>query len=360
MKNYDQRLKERVISDYLSGGGSYRQLQGKYDIDFRLIHQWVQDFKGIGRYWQGAVLTVGQHEPSRVVGLCCSLLGYSRQAYYQYQKQQEKEAFQAELIVQEVLHHRKLQKRIGGRKLYGMMESFLHQHAIGIGRDAFFDVLREYGLLVRIRRRKAQTTESDHPYRKYANLIKEFIPIAANHLWVCDITYIVIGDSFGYLSLITDAYSRKIVGFCLHKTLSAQGPILALKQALKNNPNTKGLIHRSDRGVQYCCHEYVEILQEKHIKISMTENGDPLENAIAERVNGILKTELLEERFHSFALAKEAIAIAVSTYNHLRPYNSIGNLTPFEAHSLNNGAQPKRLWKNYYQPKQKEVKMEIE
>ncbi|MCK6610948.1 MAG: IS3 family transposase [Bacteroidia bacterium] len=298
-----------------------------------------------------------QCEPNRVTGLCCSLLGYSRQAYYQFQKQQEKEAFQSELIVQEVLKHRKLQKRIGGRKLFGMMNSFLHQHAIGMGRDAFFDVLRAYGLLVRIRKRKAKTTDSNHPYRKYPNLIKEFIPIAPNQLWVCDITYIVMGDGFGYLSLITDAYSRKIVGFCLHKTLSAQGTIAALKQALKNNPNTKGLIHHSDRGVQYCCHEYVEILQSKHIKISMTENGDPLENAIAERVNGILKTELLKERFHSFAEAQEAIAIAISTYNHLRPHNSIGNLTPFEAHSLNRSVLPKRLWKNYYQPKQKEVVM---
>lgn len=303
-------------------------------------------------------MKVEQHEPNRVTGLCCSLLGYSRQAYYQFQKQQEREAFQSELIVQEVLRHRKLQKRIGGRKLFGMMNSFLHQHAIGMGRDAFFDVLRAYGLLVRIRKRKAKTTDSNHPYRKYPNLIKEFIPIAPNQLWVCDITYIVIGDGFGYLSLITDAYSRKIVGFCLHKTLSAQGTIAALKQALKNNPNTKGLIHHSDRGVQYCCHEYVEILQSKHIKISMTENGDPLENAIAERVNGILKTELLEESFLSFAQAQEAIAIAISTYNHLRPHNSIGNLTPFEAHSLNRSVLPKRLWKNYYQPKQKEVTME--
>jgi Transposase and inactivated derivatives len=304
-------------------------------------------------------LKVEQHEPDRVIGVCCSLLGYSRQAYYQYQKQQEKEAFEEELIVQEVLRHRRLQKRIGGRKLFGMMSNFLQQHAIGIGRDAFFSVLRKYGLLVRIRRRKAITTDSNHPYRKYPNLIKEFIPIAPNQLWVSDITYIVVGNGFGYLSLITDAFSRKIVGFCLHKTLSAQGTIEALKQALKNNPNSKGLIHHSDRGVQYCCYEYVEILQKNHIKISMTEKGDPLENAIAERVNGILKTELLEEAYSSFEQAKEGIAVAISTYNHLRPHNSIGDLTPFEAHSLNRSVLPKRLWKNYYQPKSKEVTMEV-
>lgn len=304
-------------------------------------------------------MRVEQQEPDRVTGLCCSLLGYSRQAYYQYQKQQEKEAFAEELIVQEVLRHRRLQKRIGGRKLFGMMSNFLHQHAIGLGRDVFFNVLREYGLLVRIRRRKVITTDSNHPYRKYPNLIKEFIPIAPNQLWVSDITYIVIGNGFGYLSLITDAFSGKIVGFCLHKTLSAQGTIQALKQALKNNPNSKGLIHHSDRGVQYCCHEYVEILQKNHIKISMTEKGDPLENPIAERVNGILKTELLEENYHSFEQAKEDVAVAISTYNHLRPHNSIGDLTPFEVHSLNGDIKPKRLWKNYYKPKSKEVEMDV-
>ena len=305
-------------------------------------------------------MRVEQHEPNRVTGLCCSLLGYSRQAYYQYQKQQEQEAFQEEIIVQEVLKHRKLQKRIGGRKLFGMMQVFFNQHGIGMGRDAFFSLLGNYSLLVRIRKRKAITTNSNHPYRKYPNLIKEFIPIAPNQLWVCDITYIVIGDGFGYLSLVTDAFSRKIVGFCLHKSLSAQGTIMALKQALKNNPNTKGLIHHSDRGVQYCCYEYVEILQKNNIKISMTENGDPLENAIAERVNGILKTELLEELFGSFKQAQEAIAIAISTYNHLRPHNSIGNITPFEAHSLNRPVTPKRLWKNYYQTKPKEVAVEMD
>jgi len=129
-------------------------------------------------------LKVEQHEPSRVTGLCCSLLGYSRQSYYQYQKQQQRDAFEEELIVQEVLVHRRLQKRIGGRKLFVMMNLFLKQHAIGMGRDAFFSLLRSNGLLVRIRKRKAITTDSNHPYRKYPNLIKEFIPIASNQLWV--------------------------------------------------------------------------------------------------------------------------------------------------------------------------------
>ena len=302
-------------------------------------------------------MRVEQQAPDRVTGLCCSLLGYSRQAYYQYQKQQEKASFQSELIVQEVLRHRRLQNRIGGRKLFKMMNNFLHQHANSMGRDAFFNVLREYGLLVRIRKRKAITTNSNHPYRKYPNLIKEFIPTGPNQLWVSDITYIIIGNEFGYLSLITDAFSRKIVGFCLHKTLSAQGTVLALKQALRNSPRLKWLIHHSDRGVQYCCHEYVGLLKKNQIRISMTENGDPRENSIAERVNGILKTELLEESFNSFNQAQEAIAVAISTYNHLRPHNSIEDFTPFEVLSLNGLLNPKRLWKNYYKLKQKEVIM---
>jgi transposase InsO family protein len=177
-------------------------------------------------------------------------------------------------------------------------------------------------------------------------LIKEFIPIAPNQLWVSDITYIVIGNGFGYLSLITDAFSRKIVGFCLHKTLSAQGTIQALKQALKNNPNAQGLIHHSDRGVQYCCYEYVEILQKNHIKISMTEKGDPLENPIAERVNGILKDELLEDVYNNFEAAQHGVAKAISVYNHLRPHSSISYKTPIEVHHSNEPVQ--RKWKNYY------------
>lgn len=166
-----------------------------------------------------------------------------------------------------------------------------------------------------------------------------------------------MADDFAYLSLITDAYSRKIVGFYLSKDLSANGPLMALKMALKSNANIRGLMHHSDRGVQYCCDAYVKLLQDKKIKISMTENGDPLENAIAERVNGILKQELLEEVFPDFETATNDIAIACSTYNHLRPHGSIDNLKPADAH-FHVGVISKR-WKNYYQVNKlrKEVEM---
>jgi putative transposase len=254
--------------------------------------------------------------------------------------------------VQEVLRIRKTQKRIGVRKLLIMMHVFMQQHLIEIGRDAFFELLRKQGLLVRKRKRtKPQTTFSNHWLRKYQNLAIGFIPHAPNQLWVSDITYIHLQDGFAYLSLITDAYSRKIVGFYLCEDLSARGCIMALKMALENNPVRDNLIHHSDRGLQYCSADYVKLLQDNNINISMTQNGDPLENALAERVNGILKDELLEVSYSSIAEAQQAVAIAISTYNHQRPHSSVDMLTPFIAHTKT--GELKKHWKNYY--KRKEV-----
>jgi transposase InsO family protein len=251
-----------------------------------------------------------------------------------------------------VLRYRNQQKRIGTRKLFGEMRGFLTAHCIQIGRDAMFELLGERGLLVKKRKRRGCiTTLSRHRYKKYPNIIRDFIPIAPNQLWVSDITYIHLTDTFAYLSLITDAYSRKIVGFYLSKDLSAHGSLKALKMALANNPDRSNLIHHSDRGVQYCCDEYVKLLEDKTIKISMTENGDPLENAIAERVNGILKQELLKEVYPGFEAAQKEVAIACSTYNHLRPHGSIDNLKPAEAHQ--GSGELKKRWKNYWQIKRK-------
>jgi putative transposase len=246
---------------------------------------------------------------------------------------------------------------MGTRKLLNEMEVFLSSHGFQIGRDAMFALLSERGLLITKRKRRGCiTTLSRHRFKKYPNIIRDFIPIAPNQLWVSDITYIHLSNSFAYLSLITDAYSRKIVGFYLSEDLSAKGALKALKMALENNPDRIKLIHHSDRGVQYCCDEYVKLLQDKKIKISMTENGDPLENAIAERVNGILKQELLEEVFPSLEKAQREVAIACSTYNHLRPHGSIDNLKPAEAH-LKSGILKKR-WKNYWKErKEREVIM---
>ena len=285
------------------------------------------------------------------------LLGYSRQSYYQGIKFIQQKAFESDIIIEEVLRYRKHQNRLGTRKLLSEMKFFLTAHCFQIGRDAMFNLLAERGLLVAKRKRRGCiTTLSKHRFKKYPNIIRDFIPIGSNQLWVSDITYIHLAEGFAYLSLITDAYSRKIVGFYLSKDLSAQGPLNALKMALENNPVRTGLIHHSDRGVQYCCDAYVKLLQDKQIKISMTENGDPLENAIAERVNGILKQELLEETFPNYETAQKKVAIACSTYNHLRPHGSIDNLKPAEAH-LQSGELKKR-WKNYWQiKKEKEAMM---
>ncbi len=197
------------------------------------------------------------------------MLGYSRQAYYQQKKQLEKESLQNDLLITQVLEIRKTQKRLGGRKLLFKLETFMNEHKISIGRDAFFDLLSDRCLLVRKRkRRKPITTFSEHWMRKYPNLIEGFYPTAPNQLWVSDITYIVVGEGFAYLSLITDAYSRKIVGFYLSVDLSAVGCIKALNMALRNNKGSLGrLIHHSDRGSQYCCSDYVGILNDNFTRI---------------------------------------------------------------------------------------------
>ena len=284
------------------------------------------------------------------------MLGYSRQAYYQHKQQIEKESLQYGILIDEVLEIRKTQKRLGCRKLIHKLEPFMAQHQIVIGRDAFFDLLSERNLLVRKRkRRKPITTFSDHWMRKYPNLIEGFYPTAPNQLWVSDITYIVVGNGFAYLSLITDAYSRKIVGFYLSKDLSAEGCIRALEMALDNNPVLGRLIHHSDRGSQYCCSDYVKILNDNFIKISMTQNGDPRENAIAERVNGILKDELLDKSHLNYKEAVRNVSIAISIYNHQRPHGSIDYLTPIEAHFRS--GKLKRRWKNYY-IKKKDMELE--
>jgi putative transposase len=227
--------------------------------------------------------------------------------------------------------------RIGTRKLYHMLTETLQEHKIKIGRDKLFDLLEEYAMLVRRRKRKkVSTTDSNHPFRKYPNLVRELQPIRPNQLWVSDITYIRIADGFGYLSLVTDAYSRRITGYCLYPTLQKEGPVAALNMALSNLPGTAdSLIHHSDRGRQYCCEAYINVLAEKKVIISMTEKGDPYENALAERMNKTLKEEfLLGNGFDSFELASAAVSKAVNTYNTLRPHDSCNHLTPDAAHQL--------------------------
>jgi transposase InsO family protein len=213
-----------------------------------------------------------------------------------------------------------------------------------------FELLREHQLLVRRRKRTVQTTFSRHWYQKYPNLIRQYEPLAPNLLWASDITYLILEAGFVYLSLITDTYSRKIVGFYLSETLGTIGCINALQMAIAGCSDCSQLIHHSDRGVQYCSLKYVDLLNGYHIKISMTENGDPLENAIAERVNGILKEELLKQKYTDFKAAQQDVAKAIVIYNELRPHSSCDMLTPQRAH-LQTGIL-KKHWKNYYTKKE--------
>lgn len=281
----------------------------------------------------------------------CDMFGKSRQAYYQRIKYNYKEQVKEEILLQLVDNQRGIMPRIGGRKLLEIIQPWLPVE-LNLGRDSFFDFMRKHELLIKKRRNKARTTYSNHWLRKYPNLIKEFVPIKANQLWVSDITYIQTSKGFVYLNLVTDAYSRKIVGWAIGDTLEAKYTVEALKMALKQVPKgTEGLIHHSDRGVQYCCNDYVKILNKNNVKISMTENGDPRENAIAERVNGILKTEWVNQmKLVSLEQAIIELKRIISIYNCKRPHASLDMKTPEIAHKQ--VGVIKRRWKNYYKSDQ--------
>ncbi len=217
------------------------------------------------------------------------MFGVSRQSWYFFKKQTEKQVFETEIILKLINRKRKLMPRIGAKKLLYLLSEEFKSQGIKMGRDKFFDFMRENNLLIYKKRKYTKTTNSFHRYYKYPNLIKNIRYIKPNKLYVSDITYIRLKHGFAYLSLITDAYSRKIVGYKLHKDLSKEGCIYALQMAISAlKPEDKHIIHHSDRGSQYCSDEYVRILKKNHFLISMTENGDPYENAIAERINGIL------------------------------------------------------------------------
>jgi putative transposase len=283
------------------------------------------------------------------LGRLCRLLGMTRQAYYQHFWQQETVGIEEYIVLQQVIAIRKDHRVMGGRKLYEKLAPFLLDHQIKMGRDALFDLLAANGLLVKKRRRRYITTWSNHWLRKWPNLIRGIKATRINQVWVSDITYWKVAGKHLYISLITDAYSHKVVGYHLAETLESIETIQALKMAIKGLPQSliEPLIHHSDRGVQYCCDDYVKLLQDKNIQISMTENGDPLENAVAERMNGILKEEYLNHyKLDNKEQAAEQLHHAVKLYNEHRPHFSVGLLTPELVHSKN--LPTEKLWKNYY------------
>lgn len=291
-----------------------------------------------------------QRYPNASVKVICELFGKSRQAHYKQTQHEEKLVMKNAIIIKRVKEIRSDMPRIGTRKLYYLLAGTIQDHGIEIGRDSLFNLLSLYGMLVNKRKKhKRITTDSNHPFWKYPNLIRDVIVNRPNMLWVSDITYITLSGGYCYLSLVTDAYSRKIVGWKLHPTLEKAGPLDALNMALATRIDdldyNNQLIHHSDRGMQYCCHDYIYLLTENNITISMTEMGDPYENAIAERINGILKTEFgLGNSFRSHDAANKIVTKSIMIYNEKRPHSSCDYLTPAQAHQQIGYLQSK--WKS--------------
>jgi transposase InsO family protein len=280
-------------------------------------------------------------------------LGYSPQAYHKQQKRILHRQVNEQLILTQIDLIRKHQPRCGGRKLFIMLHSFFQQHHIAIGRDNFFDLLKRNKLLIRKSKRGVYTTNSKHFFYRYPNLARDFRPLKAHELWVADITYIPLKERFAYLFLITDAYSRKIVGHHVSDDMKVSSAVVALKKALIQKPAETIVMHHSDRGIQYCSTEYVKLLQENNTLISMTQNGDPYENAIAERVNGILKSELISPYYIDIDSAAAHINRCIIIYNHKRRHSSLNWQIPADVHEQK-GPQIKR-WKNYYWNRKKQT-----
>jgi transposase InsO family protein len=260
----------------------------------------------------------------------CKIFGFSKQAYYTQLQTNSTKGLQENIVVGLIKKEREIWKKGSGRNLHKRLEGEFAKHQIAIGRDNFFDVLRNNGLLIKHSNSKARTTQSYHFFNKYNNLVtKDYVCTRANEIWVSDITYIWLEQyrHFCYLSIITDMYSRKIVGYCVHENLSVEGCITALKMALKQRTNKdEKLIHHSDRGVQYCCDAYVKLLKKNNIEISMTQTGDPLENAIAERINKTIKEEFAVDKqihFKDVETTQKEIKKYVEYYNEKRPHRSI-------------------------------------
>lgn len=260
------------------------------------------------------------------------------------------------IVLQLVSSKRKDHPRMGVRKIYFMIKEDMFKLNIKMGRDALFDLLASEHMLVQRRKRKHITTNSNHWYRKYPNLIKGITLDGPNQIWVSDITYIKTKKEFLYLFLVTDAYSKKILGYRLASNLDSIHAVNSLQDAINNTCQPiSGLIHHSDRGIQYCSKEYTDLLNKHAISISMTENSDPLENPVAERINGILKEEYINDTtYRQSDIDINQLKKIIEKYNKLRPHLSCDMLTPEEAHICKGTLR--RKWKNYYR---KTVKLEV-
>lgn len=278
----------------------------------------------------------------------CALFGKTRQAFYKWHPSEFAEAAMEDIIVEEVRKIRQTAPGIGSSTLYPMMLNIFGKENM-IGRDRFYALMKERKLQLK-RRRTYRTTNSWHHFHKWKNLAKDLILTRPNQLWVSDITYIKLVDSVVYLHLITDAYSRKILGWKLANSLEAKHTLdafdMAAAEAAKNYVDFTALIHHSDRGVQYCCHLYVNRLQSLGIQISMTEDYKPTDNAKAERVNGIIKQLFIEgQHFHEITDVYFVLEQGIKFYNETRPHSSIGYATPSQVH-MGTIVSPKQMWQN--------------
>jgi transposase InsO family protein len=266
----------------------------------------------------------------------CTLFGIDRQVYYRRIKRRIIKQDKAALVVQMVLEIRTQMPRIGSIKLYYLLNQDLKK--LRIGRDKFIDILRANYLLIVPKRSYHVTTNSHHRFRKYKNQLLDMQITKPEQVWVSDITYIGKREKPCYLSLITDAYSKKIVGYNVSDNLNTESSLVALKLAIKERKNKEtNLIHHSDRGLQYCSNEYQNELSKHKISPSMTQNSDPYENAVAERINGILKQEFNIDKYNQdLPIMKQIIKETVEIYNEKRPHLSNHMLTPNQMHQQNN------------------------
>ena len=262
------------------------------------------------------------------------MFGISRQAYYKRIHKNFSEEYKHSQVINLVKPIRREQSRIGTLKVYKMIKPSLEKMHINIGRDRFYDVMRDHAMLIRRKKNFVKTTNSNHRFRKHPNLIKGNIYNKAEQVWVSDITYIKTEQGYLYLSLVTDLYSKKIMGYNLSDNMKVESSAVALRMAIANRqyPN-RALIHHSDRGFQYCADNYTKLLEDNNIKISMTQSYYPYENAVAERVNGILKGEFdIAEGFVNEKQAQREIKNVIHIYNNKRPHISCDYSTPVLAH----------------------------
>ena len=268
--------------------------------------------------------------------MACQLMGISRQAHYRGQHRVAERCQRAETVVELVSEQRMRQPKLGTRKLHHLLKEPLAQRGAALGREAMFDVLRNARMLVKTPRAYHKTTNSHHHFRRHPNLVKagpdQIKVTRSEQLWVADITYLPTDDKFVYLSLVTDAYSRKIVGWHVHATLQTEEVAQAMKMALKGRTTHLELVHHSDRGLQYCSTYYQDLHRRHGVRCSMTDGYDCYQNAMAERVNGILKNEFLLTRPADLVTARRMVAQSVQIYNDERPHLSLKMQTPGAVH----------------------------